>query len=71
MKPTASSPPSLTTGAGYTVGTMSTALVTVNDNEIPDPDAPVVSITADPTTITEGEVATFRVALDLVALRAG
>ena len=52
----------ITTGAGYTVGTLSTALVTVNDNDIPDPDAPVVSITAaDPTTITEGEVATFRV----------
>ena len=61
----------LTTGAGYTVGTLNTALVTVNDNDIPDPDAPVVRITADPTPITEGDVATFRVALDRVAPAGG
>ena len=58
----------ITTGAGYTVGTPSTALVTVNDNDISDPDAPVVSISAAaPTTITEGVDATFTVALDRVA----
>ena len=61
----------LTTGAGYTVGTPSTALVTVNDNDIPDPDAPVVRITAEPTPITEGDVATFTVALDRVAPAGG
>ena len=62
----------ITTGVGYTVGTLSTAMVTVNDNDIPDPDAPVASISAtDPTTITEGEVATFTVALDRVAPAGG
>ena len=61
----------ITTGAGYTVGTLSTAMVTVNDNDIPDPDAPVVSITADPTTITEGVDAAFTVALDSVAPAGG
>ena len=46
-------------------------MITVNDNDIPDPDAPVVSISADPTTITEGEVATFTVNLDRVAPAGG
>ena len=54
------------------MGTLSTALVTVNDNDVPDPDAPVVSITtADPTTITEGTAATFTVTLDLAAPAGG
>ena len=61
----------LTAGAGYTVGTLSTALVTVNDNDIPDPDAPVASISADPTPITEGTAATFTVTLDRVAPAGG
>ena len=63
----------LTTGAGYTVGTLSTALVTVSDNDVaPSADAPVARISAaDPTTITEGEVATFAVALDLLAAAGG
>ena len=61
----------ITTGAGYTVGTTSTAMVTVNDNDIPDPDAPAASISADPTTITEGTAATFTVALDRVAPAGG
>ena len=56
----------ITAGAGYTVGTMSTALVTVNDDDVL-----LVSITADPATITEGTAATFRVALDLVAPAGG
>ena len=57
----------ITTGAGYTVGTLSIALVTVNDN-----DALFASISAaDPTTITEGEVATFTVTLDRVAPAGG
>ena len=57
----------LATGTGYTVGTLSTAMATVNDN-----DEPVVSITAaGPTPITEGTAATFRVALDQVALAGG
>ena len=61
----------ITTGAGYTVGSPNTAMVTVNDNDIPDPDAPVASISADPTPITEGTAATFTVALDRVAPAGG
>ena len=62
----------ITTGVGYTVGTLSTALVTVNDNDIPDPDAPVVSISAaGPTTITEGADATFTVTLSSAAPAGG
>ena len=62
----------LTAGAGYTVGTPNTALVTVNDDDVaPDPDAPVASISAAPTTITEGEVATFRVTLGSAAPAGG
>ena len=61
----------LNTGAGYTVGTPNTAMVTVNDNDIPDPDAPVASISADPTPITEGTAATFTVTLDRVAPAGG
>ena len=63
----------ITTGAGYTVGTPSTAMVTVSDNDVaPSPDAPVASISAaDPTTITEGTAATFRVTLDRVAPAGG
>ena len=62
----------LNAGADYRVGTPSTAMVTVNDNDIPDPDAPVASISAaDPTTITEGEVATFTVALGSAAPAGG
>ena len=47
----------ITTGAGYTVGTPSTAMVTVNDNDIPDPDAPVVraSLRRTQRSITEGD----------------
>ena len=56
----------ITTGAGYTVGTRSTAMVTVLDN-----DTPVASISADPTPITEGTAATFTVALDRTAPAGG
>ena len=59
-------------GTGYTVGTLSTAMVTVNDNDIPDPDAPAARISAaDPTTITEGADATFTVTLDSAAPAGG
>ena len=61
----------LTTGAGYTVGTLSTAMVTVNDNDIPDPDAPAARISADAPTITEGVDATFRVTLSSAAPAGG
>ena len=61
----------ITTGAGYTVGSPNTAMVTVNDNDIPDPDAPVASISADPTPITEGTAATFTVTLDRAAPAGG
>ena len=61
----------ITTGAGYTVGSPNTAMVTVNDNDIPDPDAPVASISADPTPITEGTAATFTVTLDRAAAAGG
>ena len=61
----------ITTGAGYTLGSPNTALVTVNDNDIPDPDAPVASISADPTPITEGTAATFTVTLDRAAPAGG
>ena len=56
----------LNAGTGYTVGTLSTARVTVSDN-----DDPVVSITADPTPITEGAAATFTVALGNAAPAGG
>ena len=56
----------ITAGAGYTVGTMSTALVTVNDDDVL-----LVSISADPTTITEGTAATFTVTLDRAAPAGG
>ena len=52
----------ITTGADYMVGTPSTALVTVLDN-----DTPVARISADPSPITEGTAATFTVALDMAA----
>ena len=55
----------LTTGTGYRVGTENTASVTVNDND------PVASITADPTPITEGAVATFTVTLSSAAPAGG
>ena len=59
-------------GAGYTVGTLSTAMVTVSDNDVaPSPDAPVASIAAGISSITEGTAATFRVALDLAAPAGG
>ena len=44
------------TGTGYTIGSPSSATVTVNDNDIPQ-----VTITANPPTITEGEAATFTI----------
>ena len=56
----------LNAGAGYTVGTPSTAMVTVNDN-----DDPAASITADPPTITEGNAATFTVTLSSAAPAGG
>ena len=56
----------ITTGTGYTVGTLSTAMVTVTDD-----DTPVVSITAGPSPITEGTAATFTVTLDRVAPAGG
>ena len=66
MKPDGSITVRITTGAGYTVGTLSTALVTVNDN-----DDPSASISADPTTIIEGVAATFRVTLSSAAPAGG
>ena len=73
MNPSGSITAELNAGTGYTVGTPSTALVTVNDNDVtPSPDDPVASITAaDPTTITEGAVATFTVTLDQCVAPAG
>ena len=43
-------------GTGYTVGTPSSATVTVNDNDIPR-----MTITADTTPVTEGTAATFTI----------
>ena len=43
-------------GTGYTVGTPSSATVTVNDNDIPQ-----VTITANPASVTEGTAATFTI----------
>ena len=43
-------------GTGYTVGTPSSATVTVNDNDIPQ-----VTITANTTPVTEGTAATFTI----------
>ena len=43
-------------GTGYTVGTPSSATVTVNDNDIPQ-----VTITADTSPVTEGTAATFTI----------
>ena len=57
----------LNAGAGYTVGTPSTAIVTVSDDDVL-----LASISAaDPTSITEGEVATFTLTLDRVAPAGG
>ena len=53
-------------GTGYTVGTLSTAMVTVNDD-----DDPVASISAGPTPITEGASAIFRVTLSSAAPAGG
>lgn len=49
------------TGAGYTAGSPSSATVNVNDNDAAPrgPPQPKVTITANPTTITEGTDATF------------
>ena len=54
------------TGAGYTVGSPSSATVTVNDNDaVPrGPPQPRVTITANPTTITEGTDVTFTITAD-------
>ena len=51
------------TGAGYTVGSPSSATVTVNDNDAAPrgPPLPKVTITANPTAITEGTDATFKI----------
>ena len=46
----------LQSGTGYTVGTPSSASVTVNDNDIPQ-----VTITANTTPVTEGTAATFTI----------
>ena len=43
-------------GTGYTVGTPSSATVTVNDNDIPR-----MTITANPASVTEGTAATFTI----------
>ena len=56
----------LATGAGYTVGTLSSAMVTVNDDDVL-----LASIAAGISPITEGEVATFTVTLDLAAPAGG
>ena len=49
----------LAAGTGYIVGSQSSAVVTVNDND--GPDEPAVSISAAPTTVTEGTPARFTV----------
>ena len=54
------------TGTGYTVGVLSTAMVTVLDN-----DDPAVSIAAGSLTITEGATAIFRVTLSSAAPAGG
>ncbi len=46
----------LQSGTGYTVGTPSSASVTVNDNDIPQ-----MTITADTSPVTEGTAATFTI----------
>ena len=57
-------------GSGYTVGTPSTATVTVSDNDVPDPSDndvpdPAVSVqTRPPTTITEGATASWTLSAD-------
>ena len=56
----------ITTGAGYTVGTPITALVTVFDN-----DTPAARISAGPSPITEGAAATLRVILGSAAPASG
>ena len=51
------------TGTGYTVGSTSSASVTVEDNDdpasSPQQNAPEVTISADATSVTEGTAATF------------
>ena len=54
------------TGTGYTVGSPSSASVTVNDD-----DAPAATITAGTSPVTEGTAATFTVALSSAAPTGG
>ncbi|MYG63832.1 MAG: hypothetical protein F4158_04560, partial [Synechococcus sp. SB0675_bin_7] len=49
----------LGSGTGYRVGSGNVHTLTINDNDDPGPNTPVVSITASPPTLTEGDTATF------------
>ena len=51
----------LQAGTGYTVGTPSSATVTVNDNDIPTPVVSQVTISTNATSVTEGTAATFTI----------
>ena len=51
----------LQAGTGYTVGTPSSASITVNDNDIPTPVVSQVTISANATSVTEGTAATFTI----------
>ncbi len=49
----------LGSGTGYTVGSESVHTLTITDNDDPEPNTPVVSITGNPSSMTEGGTATF------------
>ena len=51
-------------GTGYTVGSSSSASVTVEDNDIPPVGTPEVTISAGTTPVTEGTAATFTITAD-------
>ena len=58
------------TGTGYTVGSSSSASVTVNDNDISPPGTPEVTISAGTTPVTEGTSATFTITVSPAQLTA-
>ncbi|MYE20823.1 MAG: hypothetical protein F4X84_00180, partial [Synechococcus sp. SB0662_bin_45] len=49
----------LGSGTGYSVGSGNVHTLTINDNDDPPPTTPVVSITGSPSSMTEGDTATF------------
>ncbi len=57
-------------GIGYTVGSSSSASVTVEDNDIPPPGTPEVTISAGTTPVTEGTAATFTITISPAQLTA-